>query len=58
MVSTYNEILKIERRNFFMNKTFEKNFNDFLYEIKSNYLSNLLRENKNYIKLTNDMNIF
>ena len=41
-----------------MNKTFEKNFNDFLYEIKSNYLSNLLRENKNYIKLTNDMNIF
>lgn len=41
-----------------MNKTFEKNFNDFLYEIKSNYLSNLLRENKDYIKLTNDMNTF
>lgn len=41
-----------------MNNVFEKNFNDFLYEIKSNYLSNLLKENNNYIKLTNDMHTF
>lgn len=41
-----------------MNNVFEKNFNDFLYEIKSNYLSNLLKENNDYIKLTNDMHTF
>lgn len=41
-----------------MNNVFEKIFNDFLYEIKSNYLSNLLKENNNYIKLTNDMHTF
>ncbi len=41
-----------------MNNVFEKIFNDFLYEIKSNYLSNLLKENNDYIKLTNDMHTF
>lgn len=41
-----------------MSKIFEKNCNDFLYEIKSNYLDTLLKEDKNYIKLTDVMHIF
>ena len=41
-----------------MSEIFEKNYNDFLYEIKSNYLDNLLKQDQNYIKLTDDMHVF
>lgn len=41
-----------------MNKTFEKNFNNFLYEIKSNCLNYLLKENAEYISLHDDMHTF
>ena len=38
-----------------MNNIFEKNFNNFLSKIQSDYLDNILKENKNYIELTNNM---
>ena len=50
MVSTYNEIFKIGRRNFFM-EIFETYLNDFLYDLKSETLNSLLEVTDEYNEL-------